>query len=195
MAEEIPLNVERRPYLLQPDRSAEGELRQLREGETETELSDVWKERAKEAGVTMNRPRWNPNTVPAHVATMYAKGVGLDNEFHHAAAKALWEDGANLGELPILKEIAEKVGLDWAELSERLEQAIDIARETCRGLEFAHSRGIVHRDLKPGNVWLTHDGVAKIGDFGLAVAIDRSRLTTEGMMVGTLTLTTHPTRP
>ena len=57
-----------------------------------------------------------------------------------------------------------------------LEQAIDIAKETCRGLEFAHSRGIVHRDLKPGNVWLTADGVAKIGDFGLAVAIDRSRL-------------------
>ena len=73
-----------------------------------------------------------------------------------------------------------------------LEQAINITRETCRGLEFAHSRGIVHRDLKPGNVWLTDDGVAKIGDFGLAVAIDRSRLTTEGMMVGTPTLTLPP---
>ena len=67
-----------------------------------------------------------------------------------------------------------------------LEQAIGIARETCRGLEFAHSRGIVHRDLKPGNVWLTEGGTAKIGDFGLAVALDRSRLTSEGMMVGTV---------
>ena len=55
-------------------------------------------------------------------------------------------------------------------------------------MEFAHSRGIVHPDLKPGNVWLTADGIAKIGDFGLAVSLDRSRLTTEGMMVGTVIL-------
>jgi hypothetical protein len=40
-----------------------------------------------------------------------------------------------------------------------LEQAISIAVETCRGLEFAHSRGIVHRDLKPGNV-----GIQRIWD-------------------------------
>ena len=53
-----------------------------------------------------------------------------------------------------------------------LAQAIRTAIETCQGLEFAHSHGIVHRDLKPGNVWLTSNGVAKIGDFGLAVATD-----------------------
>ena len=90
----------RRPYLLQPDRPAEGELRQIREGETETKLSPAWEERAREAGVTMRRPRWNPNTVPAHIATMYAKEQGLDDEFHHAAAKAFWENGINLGGMP-----------------------------------------------------------------------------------------------
>ena len=67
-----------------------------------------------------------------------------------------------------------------------LADAVRIAIETCRGLEFAHSKGVIHRDLKPGNVWLTADGTAKIGDFGLAITEERSRLTQEGMMVGTV---------
>jgi len=68
-----------------------------------------------------------------------------------------------------------------------IEQAVDIARAVCRGLEFAHSKGIIHRDIKPGNIWLGADGAAKIGDFGLALAVDLSRLTQPGMMVGTVT--------
>jgi eukaryotic-like serine/threonine-protein kinase len=65
-------------------------------------------------------------------------------------------------------------------------QSVEIARSVCKGLEFAHARGIIHRDIKPGNVWMSADGTAKVGDFGLAVAVDRSRLTQVGMMVGTV---------
>jgi len=68
-----------------------------------------------------------------------------------------------------------------------IEQAAGIAKAICRGLEFAHSKGIIHRDIKPGNIWLGADGAAKIGDFGLALAVDLSRLTQPGMMVGTVT--------
>ncbi len=67
-----------------------------------------------------------------------------------------------------------------------LDQAIGIAKAISSGLVFAHSKGIIHRDLKPGNVWLSADGTAKIGDFGLAVAVDLSRLTESGMIVGTV---------
>jgi len=63
--------------------------------------------------------------------------------------------------------------------------AMRIACDVCRALDYAHSRGIIHRDLKPANVWLTGDGTTKLGDFGLAIATDRSRLTAAGMIVGT----------
>jgi serine/threonine protein kinase/class 3 adenylate cyclase len=67
-----------------------------------------------------------------------------------------------------------------------LPRVIEIGQALCRGLEFAHGHRIIHRDLKPGNVWLTADGTAKLGDFGLAVALDQARLTQAGMMVGTV---------
>jgi len=66
-----------------------------------------------------------------------------------------------------------------------IERAVGIAKAVCQGLEYAHAKGVIHRDIKPGNVWLSSDGTVKVGDFGLALAVDLSRLTNEGMMVGT----------
>jgi eukaryotic-like serine/threonine-protein kinase len=80
-----------------------------------------------------------------------------------------------------IEDLMEKVGGAMP-----LDQVLKIANQTAQGLVFAHSKGIIHRDLKPGNVWLDDEGNAKIGDFGLAIATDRSRLTVEKLMVGTV---------
>jgi serine/threonine protein kinase/class 3 adenylate cyclase len=71
--------------------------------------------------------------------------------------------------------------------SRRMEPAevLRIGTELCRALEHAHAHNVVHRDVKPGNVWIARDGSVKLGDFGLAVSTERTRLTHEGMMVGT----------
>jgi predicted ATPase len=66
------------------------------------------------------------------------------------------------------------------------DQVIRIATHICQALTHCHSQGIIHRDLKPGNVWLSQDGTAKLGDFGLAVSADFSRITLEGALVGTV---------
>jgi len=46
------------------------------------------------------------------------------------------------------------------------------------GLKYLHERKIVHRDLKPHNVFLTSDGILKIGDFGLSATLMHGMRTT-----------------
>ncbi|MCI0890146.1 MAG: serine/threonine protein kinase, partial [Chloroflexi bacterium] len=66
-----------------------------------------------------------------------------------------------------------------------LRRAVGIAKDICRALSAAHEQGIIHRDLKPANIWLTKQGSAKLGDFGIAHSMERSRLTMPGTLMGT----------
>lgn len=50
------------------------------------------------------------------------------------------------------------------------EEARALAEQIARGLEAAHARGVLHRDLNTGNVFVTPDGTAKVGDFGMPAA-------------------------
>lgn len=52
---------------------------------------------------------------------------------------------------------------------------LGIARQACRGLEYAHAQGIVHRDIKTANLFVTADRVVKIMDFGLAKVLEEVR--------------------
>jgi class 3 adenylate cyclase len=67
-----------------------------------------------------------------------------------------------------------------------LETTVRVADGIAKALEHAHGNGVVHRDLKPANVFLTEDGTAKLGDFGLAFSLDGSRVAKTGIIVGTV---------
>jgi len=62
---------------------------------------------------------------------------------------------------------------------------VNCGRQICSALQCAHNHGIIHRDLKPGNLFLTRDGVLKLGDFGIARDVGASDLTDQGLTVGT----------
>ncbi|OGQ25487.1 MAG: hypothetical protein A2138_07035 [Deltaproteobacteria bacterium RBG_16_71_12] len=110
--------------------------------------------------------------------------VGVDQERAFIAMEFL--HGASLSR--VLKALARDGG------AVPVDVALHVAREAAIGLHAAHTkadlqgrpRGIVHRDVSPQNIFLTVDGVAKIVDFGIAKAHDRSIETTAGGLKGKL---------
>jgi len=86
-----------------------------------------------------------------NIITIYE--LGEDGTTHYIAMELI--DGKTLRELLAAGVLP-------------IRKVIEIAAQVAEGLAKAHEAGIAHRDIKPANVMISHDGLAKILDFGLA---------------------------
>jgi serine/threonine-protein kinase len=131
---------------------------------------------------------------------MFAEEARVGAELHHPNIVDVLDYGTDeLGRPYLVSELVR--GLDlaaWVESHQKhgletpWEVVTAVGIEILRALHCAHtrvdSRGqlspILHRDVTPGNVLLDRSGIVKLGDFGLARATDRERLTRPNIVKG-----------
>lgn len=94
---------------------------------------------------------------------------------NHPNIAHIYEIGESNGTNFIAMEFIEGQTLREKIHKERTElrKLLRFLQHAAEGLARAHAAGIVHRDLKPDNIMITHDGHAKILDFGLAKLIEQ----------------------
>jgi serine/threonine protein kinase len=67
-----------------------------------------------------------------------------------------------------------------------IDETVQIVRDACHGLDYAHRAGVVHRDVKPGNLLIAESmRTTKLADFGIAKAAEQTRITQVGSVLGT----------
>ncbi len=112
----------------------------------------------------------------------------------HPNIVQVYDTGIDEGRHYIVMEYVE--GRSGAQILQRQgpfvpETAAEAGIQACAGLDYAHRRGIIHRDVKPGNLMIVGGPVGggpmtvKLTDFGIARAIEQTRITQVGSVVGT----------
>ena len=67
-----------------------------------------------------------------------------------------------------------------------LTEVVDIMLQVTDGMSVAHDNYIIHRDIKPQNIMILENGLIKITDFGIAMALNSTQLTQTNSVMGSV---------
>lgn len=91
--------------------------------------------------------------------------------FDHPNIARLLDGGATEDGLPyLIMEFVEGVPIDAYCETHRLalNERLQLFREVCAAVTYAHRHAVIHRDIKPSNILVTSNGAPKLLDFGIA---------------------------
>lgn len=99
------------------------------------------KQVAAELGVPWGQRTRTYNSRRAQELGKWAEALGKGDEFHQTVFQAYFADGRNIADISVLKELAEKIGLDGRKAEQTLaertfKEAVD------RDWEYSRTRGI-----------------------------------------------------
>ena len=77
-------------------------------------------------------------------------------------------------EIYIMMELLTPLTDVLAERSLSEEEVIRLGSDICDALTLCHNKKILHRDIKPDNIFVTSEGVYKLGDFGIARTVEKT---------------------
>jgi len=141
-----------------------------------------------ERHVAMKTLRDGPGADPRLVALL-VREARLTGQLEHPNIVPVYdlgtlEDGAFFYTMRLYREVTLASILQGlrdgdAAVAEEFDQEslLQIFRQTCMAVAFAHARGVVHRDLKPGNILVGDYGEVQVTDWGVAQVLPNASVT------------------
>ncbi len=111
------------------------------------------------------------------------------SSLNHPNIVEVYDVGEDNGDYYIVMEYIE--GKHLKELIKKrgkltVSEVVDIMLQITDGMSVAHDSYIIHRDIKPQNIMILENGLVKITDFGIAMAMNATQLTQTNSVMGSV---------
>lgn len=111
------------------------------------------------------------------------------SSLNHPNIVEVYDVGDDNGQYYIVMEYIE--GKHLKELIKKrghltITEVVDIMLQITDGMSIAHDSYIIHRDIKPQNIMILENGLVKITDFGIAMAMNATQLTQTNSVMGSV---------
>src|SRR5215203_2900324 len=124
---------------------------------------------------------------PEDTALRFSREARLGASLNHRNMVTVFDTVADDDSVVIVMEYVDGESLADTLRRGRMEpsEVVRVLRGVAAALDHAHEHGIVHRDIKPANILLGRGGEVKLVDLGIATAVEGTRITQSGSVMGT----------